>query len=247
MNTWTLSHNIPVFNVDGSPNEAGQISEMVDVVLHYKTHSKRILLAVAGLGKQNLILGYDWLIDHNPKINWEKGEVEMTRCPLCCEGGRTLRKEQTCQKRIELRALRSCCDGPTPLLQEELEPEEEPLQTHHPSWELGDRLFLTRLLLEPDQVDLRATTTTSQRLAEGARHSVETQAAATLLPTYVVEFRSVFAKEDFDILPEHCKWDHAIELTSGAEPKSSKVYPLSPLEQVELDAFLEENLRTGRI
>jgi len=26
INTWTLSRNIPVFNVDGSPNEAGQIS-----------------------------------------------------------------------------------------------------------------------------------------------------------------------------------------------------------------------------
>jgi len=57
----------------------------------------------------------------------------------------------------------------------------------------------------------------------------------------------VFAKEDFDILPEHYKWDHAIELIPGAEPKSSKVYPLSPLEQTELDAFLEENLCTGRI
>jgi len=57
----------------------------------------------------------------------------------------------------------------------------------------------------------------------------------------------VFAKEDFDILPEHCKWDHAIELIPGAEPKSSKVYPLSLLEQAELDAFLEENLRTRRI
>jgi len=57
----------------------------------------------------------------------------------------------------------------------------------------------------------------------------------------------VFAKEDFDMLPEHCKWDHVIKLIPGAEPKSSKVYPLSPLEQAELDAFLEENLRTGRI
>jgi len=57
----------------------------------------------------------------------------------------------------------------------------------------------------------------------------------------------VFTKEDFDILPEHRKWDHAIELIPGAEPKSSKVYPLSPLEQAELDTFLEENLRTGRI
>ena len=118
---------------------------------------------------------------------------------------------------------------------------------HHPSWELRDRLFLTRLLPEPDQINLQAMATTSQRLTEGARRSVEAQAAATLLPAYVVEFQSVFAKEDFDILPEHCKWDHTIELIPGAEPKSSKVYPLSPLEQAELDAFLEENLCTRRI
>jgi len=59
MNTRTLSHNIPVFNIDGSPNEAGQISEVVDVVLRYKTYSKRMLLTVSRLGKQNLILGYD--------------------------------------------------------------------------------------------------------------------------------------------------------------------------------------------
>jgi len=72
MNTWTLLHNIPVFNVDGSSNETGQISEVMDVVLHYKTHSKRMLLAVSRLGKQSLILGYDWLKDHNPKIDWKK-------------------------------------------------------------------------------------------------------------------------------------------------------------------------------
>ena len=62
-----------------------------------------------------------------------------------------------------------------------------------------------------------------------------------------MEFQSVFAKEDFDILLEHRKWDHAIELIPGAEPKSLKVYPLFPLEQTELDAFLEENLCTGQI
>jgi len=152
-----------------------------------------------------LILGYNWLKDHNPRIDWEKREVEITRCPLWYEGGHALRKEQTRQKRIELQALRSCRDGPAPLLQEESEFEEEPPQMHHPSWELEDQLFLIRLLPEPNQVDLRATATTSQRLAEGARCSAETQAAATPLLTYVVEFRSVFAKEDFDMLPEHRK------------------------------------------
>ena len=57
----------------------------------------------------------------------------------------------------------------------------------------------------------------------------------------------VFAKEDFDILLDHRQWDHAIELVLGSEPKSSKVYPLSLVEQKELDSFLEENLRTGRV
>jgi len=107
MNTRTLSRNILVFNVDGSPNETGQISEVVDSLRED---------AVSGLEKQSLILSYNWLKDHNPKIDWEKGEVEMTRCPLRCEGGRALWKEQTRQKRTELRALQSCRDGPTPLL-----------------------------------------------------------------------------------------------------------------------------------
>jgi len=54
-----------------------------------------------------------------------------------------------------------CHDGPTPLFQEELDLEEIPLQMYHPDWEPGDQLFLTRLLPELAQVDLRATTTTS--------------------------------------------------------------------------------------
>ena len=133
MNTRTLSWNISVFNVNGSPNEARQITEVVDIVLHYKTYSERMLLAVSGLGKQSLILGYDWLKDHNPKIDWEKGEVKITCCPLHYEGGHALQKEWTRQKRTELQALQSCHDRPIPLLQEESESEEKPPQTHRPS------------------------------------------------------------------------------------------------------------------
>ena len=57
----------------------------------------------------------------------------------------------------------------------------------------------------------------------------------------------MFTKEDFNVLLEHRQWDHAIRFILGSKPKSSKVYPLSPVEQKELDSFLEENLRTGRI
>jgi len=62
----------------------------------------------------------------------------MTHCPLQCEGEHILQKEQTRQKRVELRALRLCCDRHAPLFQEELDLEEIPLQTYSPNWELGD-------------------------------------------------------------------------------------------------------------
>jgi len=162
-----------VYNVDGSPNEAGQISEVVDVVLRYKIHSERTLLAVSSLEKQNMILRYTWLKDHNPEVNWQTGEVQMNRCPPRCEGCRVIRKEQASQKRMETRALNVCRSGSLPEHVEDSEEDEILVQTGEIKYEQGDRLFITRILLEPTAEDLRAASTTSQKLAEGVRRSVE--------------------------------------------------------------------------
>ena len=59
-----------MYNVDGTPNEAGSITEVVNLILHYKNHSERTTFAVSGLGKQKLILGHSWLWKHNPEIDW---------------------------------------------------------------------------------------------------------------------------------------------------------------------------------
>jgi len=34
---------------------------------------------ICNLGKTNVILGMPWLAAHNPEINWETGEVKITR------------------------------------------------------------------------------------------------------------------------------------------------------------------------
>ena len=130
---------------------------------------------------------------------------------------------------------------------EDSEEDETPLWICEVEYEPGNRLFVTRILLEPAAKDLHAISTISQKLVEGACQALETQKGLLTLPDYAKEFESVFAKEDFNILPEHRQWDHAIELIPGLEPKSSKVYPLSLVEQKELDSFLEENLHTRRI
>ena len=65
--------------------------------------------------------------------------------------------------------------------------------------------------------------------------------------TTFMTLKDVFSKTSFDSLPERKQWDHAIELVPDAEPSNCKVYPLVPKEQDELDAFLQENLESGRI
>ena len=128
---------------------------------------------------------------------------------------------------------------------EDSEEDKTPLQICEVEYKQGDRLFMTRILPEPAAEDLHATSMISQKLVEGACRAPEAWKRLLTLPACVKGFKSVFAKEDFDILLEHRQWDHAIELVLGSEPKSSKVYPLSPVEQKELDSFLEENLHTG--
>jgi len=134
-----------VYNVDGSPNEAGQISEVVNVVLCYKTHSERTLLTVSSLGKQNMILGYTWLKDHNPEVNWQTREVQMNRCPPRCEGYRVIRKEQVSRKRMETRALNICQSRPLLEHVEDSEEDKTPVRTGEIEYEQGDQLFMTRI------------------------------------------------------------------------------------------------------
>ncbi|KNZ77751.1 hypothetical protein J132_03991, partial [Termitomyces sp. J132] len=84
LTTCPLSCPIPVYNVDSMLNEAGSIHSVMDLVLHYKNHFKGATFAITNLGKQDMILRFTWLCEHNPEINWTKSEVKMSHCPCCC-------------------------------------------------------------------------------------------------------------------------------------------------------------------
>ena len=32
----------------------------------------------------DIFLGYDWLVKHNPEINWKNRMITFTRCPESC-------------------------------------------------------------------------------------------------------------------------------------------------------------------
>jgi len=77
LHTWKLSKPM-VYKVDRTLNEAGSITEVVDLILRYWNHSERTLFIVTGLGKQKLILRHSWLRKHKPEIDWVP---EKSKCP----------------------------------------------------------------------------------------------------------------------------------------------------------------------
>jgi hypothetical protein len=108
IHTRPLTKPIPVYNVDGTANDAGMITDIADVILCYENHLKRTQLAVTRLGKQSLILGYNWLRNHNPEINWQTKNVKMSRCPLQCSTCRVEDKREAKIRKSTTFQIKAC-------------------------------------------------------------------------------------------------------------------------------------------
>ena len=81
-------------NVDGTNNSIGAIIHQVEVNVYYKGHIKRMRIDMCDLRKTDIILGMLWLQAYNLEINWETGEVKMTKYLLLCRRNMKLKKEK---------------------------------------------------------------------------------------------------------------------------------------------------------
>jgi len=88
-----LERPIAVRNVDGTNNSGEAITHQVECNVFYKGYVKRMRIDVCDLGKTKVILGMPWLAAHNLEINWETGEVKMTKYLLLC-GRKSQKKEK---------------------------------------------------------------------------------------------------------------------------------------------------------
>jgi len=139
-----------------------------------------------------------------------------------------IQKEQASQKKMEAKAVNICQSRPSPEYAEDSEEDETLFQTCKVEYEQGDRLFVMRILSKPATEELRATSTISQKLAEGARRASKTQKGLFTLPDCAKGFESVFAKEDFNILLEDRQWDHAVTPLENFLWKCNMGYTLYP-------------------
>jgi len=95
-----LERPLVIRNVDGTNNSGEAITHQVECNVFYKGHMERMRMDVCDLGKTEVILGMPWLVAYNPEINWETGEVKMTRCPPLY-GGRSQKKEKVKRLKTE--------------------------------------------------------------------------------------------------------------------------------------------------
>ena len=74
--TQKLENPMKARNVDRTENKRGTIRQFVDLDLEINGRSCNTRFLVSGLGNELIILGFPWLEEHNPDINWRTGEFK---------------------------------------------------------------------------------------------------------------------------------------------------------------------------
>ena len=72
-----------VFNADRTKN--GEVTRFAPLEVEIDRHKERIDVAVIDLNGTDMFLGYDWLVKHNPEVDWNKETMKFTRCPRTCK------------------------------------------------------------------------------------------------------------------------------------------------------------------
>ena len=74
-----------MLNIDGTRNQAGDITHFVSIIIKIGKHAEKLWCAVTCLGKTPLILGHTWLRKHNPDVDWSSGKITLNKCSQECQ------------------------------------------------------------------------------------------------------------------------------------------------------------------
>jgi len=70
-----------IYNSDRLRNGKKTIREFVPLEINSNKHIEQIDAVVSEIKEMDLFLGHDWLVEHNPEVDWKEGVIWFTRCP----------------------------------------------------------------------------------------------------------------------------------------------------------------------
>ena len=82
LGTQHLPQERKIWNIDGTANKAGMISEFVDLRVQTQGKTKQMRFLITDLGTEDLILGYPWLAVFEPKFQWRDASIDVEYLPI---------------------------------------------------------------------------------------------------------------------------------------------------------------------
>ena len=70
-------------NIDGTKNK--DVTKVASLEVKINGHKKYIKVAVTDLNRTDMFLEHNWLVKHNPEVNWKEGKIQFTRCLCSCQ------------------------------------------------------------------------------------------------------------------------------------------------------------------
>jgi len=80
--TKSIDFSFEVFNTDGTKNK--EVTKVAPLEIKINKHKKTLEAAVMDLDGMDMFLGHDWLVKHNPEVNWRNRTIKFTRYPGNC-------------------------------------------------------------------------------------------------------------------------------------------------------------------
>ena len=60
------------------------MTKVAPLEIEINRHKETLEVVVIDLDGTYMFLGHDWLVKHNPEVNWRNGTIKFTRCPGNC-------------------------------------------------------------------------------------------------------------------------------------------------------------------
>ena len=80
--TKKINFSFEVFNADRTKN--GEMTKVAPLEVEINRHKESLEAAIIDLDGTDMFLGHDWLVKHNPEVNWKNGTIKFMRCSGNC-------------------------------------------------------------------------------------------------------------------------------------------------------------------
>jgi len=80
--TKSINFSFQVFNANGTKN--GEVTKVAPLEIKINGYKETLEAVVTDIDGTDMFLGHDWLVKHNPEVNWKNRTIKFTRCPENC-------------------------------------------------------------------------------------------------------------------------------------------------------------------